>query len=62
MLILSRRRGESIVINGNIRVYSLGLNEWGNYRIGIEAPKDVTVYRSEIYDRIVAGIPPRARR
>lgn len=56
MLILTRRVGEKIVIGhpaDDIGVIVLGVK--GNQvRIGIEAPKDVSVHREEIYKRIVA--------
>lgn len=53
MLILTRRAGETIVINDNIRVTVLQVK--GNQvRIGIEAPEDVAVHRSEIQERIKA--------
>jgi carbon storage regulator len=51
MLILSRRIGESMIIDGNVKVHVLGVS--GNQiRIGIEAPKDVSVHREEVYQRI----------
>ncbi len=50
MLVLSRRPGEEIVINGNIRVTVVEIR--GNQvRIGITAPPSVTVDRQEVHDR-----------
>lgn len=47
MLILTRRPGEAIVVNGNIKITVVGVK--GNQvRIGIDAPKEVTVNREEI--------------
>ena len=51
MLILTRRVGESLMIGDNVDITVLGIR--GNQvRIGINAPKDVSVHREEIYDRI----------
>lgn len=51
MLILTRRVGESLVIGDNVNVTVLGVK--GNQvRIGVNAPRDVTVHREEIYQRI----------
>lgn len=47
MLILGRRAGESIVIDGGIRIVVLA-TERGSVRLGIEAPSDVTILRGEI--------------
>ena len=53
MLILTRRVGESLIIGDDVVVNVLGVK--GNQvRIDVDAPKDVTVHREEIYDRIQA--------
>jgi carbon storage regulator len=50
MLVLSRRIGEEIIINGNIRV-TVVASKGDRVRLGIVAPRDVTVDRSEVHDR-----------
>jgi carbon storage regulator len=52
MLILSRRIGESLIINDDMKVTVLGIK--GNQiRIGVTAPREVAVHREEIYNRIL---------
>ena len=51
MLILTRKIGESLVIGDDVEVTVLG-TKGNQVRIGIDAPKDVSVHRKEIYDKI----------
>ena len=53
MLILSRRPGDAIVIEGGIRVVVLACDKRG-VRIGIEAPNSVSIVREEIVNQIAA--------
>lgn len=51
MLILTRRIGESVIVGDDVTITILGVK--GNQvRLGINAPKDVSVHREEIYRRI----------
>ena len=51
MLILTRRVGESLVIGDEVRVKVLEV-KGQQVRIGVTAPREVSVHREEIYDRI----------
>ena len=51
MLILSRKPGESIVIDGRIKVTVVRV-EGEVVKVGIEAPAEVPVHRQEVYDEI----------
>jgi carbon storage regulator len=59
MLILTRRIGETVVIGDNVEVTVMGVNG-SQVRIGIEAPKDMRVDRTEIRARIDAEKRPGA--
>jgi carbon storage regulator len=75
MLILSRKPGETVVIDGRIRVRVIRV-EGDVVKIGIEAPADISIHRQEVYDEIqrsnqeaatpdqpvVPKLPGRARR
>ena len=52
MLILTRRIGEKLIIGENVTVTILGV-KGRQIRIGIDAPRDVTVNREEIFQRIL---------
>lgn len=51
MLVLARKIGEKIILNDNIEVIVLDTNQ-NTVKLGINAPKDVTVYREELYREI----------
>lgn len=54
MLVLTRRVDETVMIGADVTVTVLGVK--GNQvRIGINAPKHVTVHREEVFDRIQAN-------
>ena len=51
MLILSRKKDESIIIGGNIEIKILEIHE-SKVRIGIKAPQDIDIFREELYKSI----------
>jgi len=51
MLILSRKKNESIIINGNIEIQIVDIGD-GRVRVGIDAPKSMEIHRKEVYERI----------
>ena len=64
MLVLTRKIGERIVIGENI-VVTIAYIKGDNIRLAIDAPKEIKVYRGEIYDSIVmenrqAAVPSTA--
>jgi carbon storage regulator len=51
MLVLSRKKNESIIINDHVTVTVVEIRG-DKVRLGIDAPKDVTVHRREVYEAI----------
>lgn len=51
MLVLSRKKNESIIINDNIKIVVVEV-QGDKVRLGIEAPKDVPVHRQEVFEAI----------
>ncbi len=54
MLILGRNVGESIMIGDDVQV-TVTRVDGQNVKIGVTAPKDISVHREEVYDRIQAS-------
>ena len=52
MLILNRKVGESIILGDNIEVKILEIQD-GRVKIGVEAPKDISILRKEVYDEVI---------
>ncbi len=53
MLVLSRKKNESIIINDDITIVVVEIRG-DKVRLGVEAPKEVPVHRREVYDAINA--------
>ena len=53
MLVLTRRVNESVIIDGNIAVTVLAI-EGDKVKLGIAAPREVSIFRKEMYDGIQA--------
>lgn len=56
MLVLSRKKNESIVINNDITIVVVEIRG-DKVRLGVEAPKEVPVHRREVYDAIKRNTP-----
>jgi carbon storage regulator len=56
MLVLSRKLGESIVIDDRIVVTVVKVDH-GHVRLGIEAPREIAVFREEIAPRLPPPLP-----
>ena len=50
MLILTRRKEESIIIDGNIKITVLGVDR-GHVKLGFEAPAEVNIVREELLEK-----------
>jgi len=55
MLVLTRKHGEEIVIGDDIKI-KVVLIKGDRVRIGIDAPKEVTIYRQEVADAIAKEV------
>ncbi|MCZ8514876.1 carbon storage regulator CsrA [Paenibacillus filicis] len=51
MLVLTRKKGQSIIINNNIEIVISAI-EGEQVKIGINAPQDVNILRKEVYDAV----------
>lgn len=51
MLVLSRKQDEKIVIGDNISLMVISI-QGDKVRLGIEAPKDISIHRQEVYEAI----------
>lgn len=60
MLILARKKNQSIIINDNIEIFIVDNNS-DQVKLGIKAPKDVKVHRKEVYENIKSEMESAAR-
>lgn len=51
MLLLSRKVGEKIIIGNNIELTIIDIKD-GQVRLGIQAPRDISVFRKELYSEV----------
>jgi carbon storage regulator len=61
MLVLSRKPGEEILVGDNIRITLVEVSS-GRAKIGIEAPADVVIHRSELRESLEADAKTRGSR
>lgn len=54
MLVLNRKKGETIVIGDTIRLTVIDV-QGDQIKIGIDAPRNVSIYREEIYQEVLAA-------
>lgn len=60
MLVLSRKKNESIVINDDITIVVVEIRV-DKVRLGVEAPKEVPVHRREVFDAIQRNKTPKTK-
>ncbi len=53
MLALSRKKGDSIIVNNNIEIVIIDICK-DQVKIGIKAPKTIPIYRKEVFDQITS--------
>ena len=51
MLILTRKKNEAIMIGENVEIKVLEVKD-GQVRVGIDAPREISIFRKEVYDAI----------
>lgn len=51
MLVITRKKGESLMIGDDIEVTIVKLDD-GSVKLGINAPKEVTILRKELYEQV----------
>ena len=54
MLVMTRKRGESIMVGDGIEIQVVSVGRHG-VRIGVSAPRDIPVHRREVYDLVMAA-------
>ncbi len=54
MLVLTRRHGETVRIGSDVRV-TIVASTGGQVRIAIEAPKEIGIFREEIFERVASA-------
>lgn len=51
MLVVTRKSGESVIIDGKITIKVLAIED-GKVKLGIDAPQSIKIYRQEVYEAI----------
>ena len=55
MLVLKRKMNEEIIINSNVKIKILSVTD-NQVKIGIEAPREVEIFRGEVYEKVKANL------